>query len=180
MKKRLFILIMSLLVLASCKEKRDELKEDTAKEQIVLEELTLKVKINAKVLVDDVFEVYFYEPGMKTFHPEDFVFTKVSGDTLFQEIIFELPENIYPERLRLDFGKNMAQQEMEIISIRLLYGSKEYEFSNDEIINKFKPSKFIDFDIKSKKIKPLVIDGRYDPYFYTMKVTNIVNYLIED
>jgi hypothetical protein len=180
MKKNFFLLTASIFLLTySCKEDKKDLKEDI-KEEIAKEEPILKVKINAKVLVDDVFEVYYYESGMQTFHPEDFVFTKVYGDTLFQDIIFELPEKIYPERLRLDFGKRQNQKEIILNTISLSYGEKIYDFNKEEIENEFKPSKFIDFNKETRVIRTKEIDGKYDPYFYTKKVSNIVNYLLED
>tara|TARA_R110002073_G_scaffold56835_15_gene144551 strand:- start:18726 stop:19268 length:543 start_codon:yes stop_codon:yes gene_type:complete len=180
MKKSIFILTASLfLVLFSCRENKDESKEKI-EEEATTEEPTLKVKINAKVLVDDVFEVYYYETGQQTFHHEDFVFTKVDGDSLFQDIVFELPEITYPERLRLDLGKNTNQKEIELRAITLSYGEKEYNFSKEEIENEFKPSKFIDFNKETRIIKMKEINGKYDPYFYSPKVSNIVNYLLED
>ncbi len=169
------LLITLLILLASCgKEKRKEIEEINEKEN------KLKVVINAKVLENDVFEVYFYESGDETFNSKDYVFTKVEGMGENQNIVFNIPDNIYPERLRLDFGKIKTQKPIELNTIKLVFNSKEYIFDKEEIINEFKPSRFIDFDKESFVIKTKEIKGRYDPYFYTKKLNNIINYLLED
>jgi hypothetical protein len=176
----LFIVI-ALFVCCKNETKQDKpLRVDSGVEEIKAESKTIDVVINAKVLVDDVFEVYYYEPGLQTFHPKDFVSSQVKGSQDFQDITFSLPENILPERIRLDFGKLKNQKEIILNSIKLVYGQKEYVFSEDEILNEFKPSKFIDFDKETMSIKTKEIDGKYDPYFYSKKVIGIVDFLLED
>ena len=172
MKKAIFLLFLSF----SCKteNKTKVINEST------LSGTQIEVVINAKVLVNDVFEVYYYEAGQKTFQPKDFVYKEVIGDSAFQDIIFNLPQSTYPERLRLDFGKNANQEEIILNSISLSYNSKVYRFSDEEIENEFKPSKYMNFDPDTYKLKTIMIDGKYDPYFYTNKVSSIVNYLLED
>lgn len=180
--KRLTI-ALCILVLISCQDKsRKEVDIEAQNDTSINSKIdkTLKVTINAKVLVDDVFEVYYYEFGEKTFHPDDFVSSVVIGDTISQDIIFNLPKKSYPERLRLDFGKTPRQKEIQLNGVSISYGDKVYYFTKDEIDNEFKPSKFMDFNTTTNVIKTQQIDGKYDPYFYTKKVSNIVNYLLED
>ncbi|TBN00188.1 hypothetical protein EYD45_14715 [Hyunsoonleella flava] len=182
MKNILFTFLI-IIALFSCK---DNTKEKTKNENGYNENTELKedpklqVLINAIILENDVFEVYYYELGQDTFHPKDFVFTKVIGKPESQDIIFILPEKTYPERLRLDFGKIKTQKPIKLNHIKILYGNKEYTFSEDEIRNEFKASKYLDFNKNKFLLSPREIEGRYDPYLYTKKVSNIVNYLIED
>jgi len=168
-------LLLSFLIILSCGYGKTNNKTTS---KIIQNKI--KVIINAKVLENDVFEVYYYESGQETFHPLDFVSSIVNGDSSSQEIVFELPELIYPERLRLDFGKNKTQNSIQLYGIKLALNSKEYVFDSDEIVNEFKPSKFIDFDKNKLVIKTKIIHGRYDPYFYSKNISNIVNYLLED
>lgn len=173
------LIFIALLALFACKQgsRKDNSDEQTTSNK---EENHLMVVLEVKVKEDDVFEIYYYESGEKTFSPHKFVDTKINGKDSIQQISFDLPENIVPERLRLDFGKNINQKEINFFGIKLVYGAKEYRFTQEEIANQFKPSKYVLFDPESNRIKTMVINGSYDPYFYTMKVGNIVNYLMED
>ncbi|GAA3566080.1 hypothetical protein [Snuella lapsa] len=175
---RYVLLFMVLSFLISCKEKKNSETEN--RQLVVIEDNELKLIINAEVLVDDVFEVYFYEFGEDTFHSEDFVETKVKGGRGNQDIVFTLPDRIYPERIRLDFGKTPKQKEMKLNSVKFTYNDKAYEFSKEEIVSGFSPSKFMEFNKESMIIRTKEIDSRYDPYLYSKKITNIIDYLIED
>ena len=126
--------------------------------------------------------MYFYEEGDLTFHPQDFVEAKVLGSLEPQEIKFTLPEHIIPLRIRLDMGKNINQEEITLHSVKLVYGDKKYIFSNEPLIKEFKPSKYITINKTEKNIifNTRELEGRYDPYFYSPKISNIVNYLMED
>lgn len=181
MKNIVFGLLLMILSLYSCKENNNKpvSEQDNGPVKVELKDY-FQVSMNVEVEKDDVFEVYFYETGSTTFHPRDFVSMKVNGGDGNQNLIIDLPDNIYPERLRLDFGKNKNQGLLKINSISLVFNEKEYEFSDKEIINEFKASKFIDFDEENLSFRTKVIDGKYDPYFYTKKLTNIVNFLLED
>lgn len=176
MKKILFLL--AFIVFFGCKKgKRNDQIFDSG-----LSESKDKLELIIEVVVprDDVFEMYYHEPEEKTFSSKNYVFARVTGSNEAQKINFAIPDNIYPERLRIDLGKNQDQGEMTFIGARLEFGEKSYVFSNDEIESQFKPSKFMLFDPKTRKVKTQRINNRYDPYFYTMKVNGIVDYLLED
>ena len=97
-----------------------------------------------------------------------------------QDILFDLPENMYPERLRLDLGKNVNQDPIKLNSVTLIWNDKKYEFSKEELKNDLRPSKFVIFDKERLIVKTVEVNGRYDPYFYTMNLNNIVDFLLED
>lgn len=177
MKKAITVLLVIIFV--GCKQGKNEYKQ---KESTIsdLDNLKLELLLEVKVPKDDVFEVYYYESGEKTFSSENFVFNRVKGSEKIQILKFEIPKNVYPERLRLDFGKNISQKKMIFVGAILKYGNKEYIFSDLEINEQFKPSKFMLFDPETREIITQKINNKYDPYFYTMKVNGIVNYLLED
>lgn len=169
------ILILLFLIVSSCGQGK---KKDTT--IISRTDYKIKVIINATVLENDVFEVYYYEFGQVTFHSLDFISSLVVGGPNPQDIVFELPELVYPERIRLDFGKNKNQKKIELNALKLTCNSKEYVFGKNEIVSELKPSKFIDFDKENLVIATKEVEGLYDPYFYTKNISNIVNYLLED
>lgn len=172
------IIPLILLVVACGQFSKQKNKEILFPERVNM--TGIGVHLNLIVPEDDIFEVYYFEPGEEGFSPRDFVFKKIKGNEMPQDIYFELPEGVFPERLRLDIGKREDQGQIKLNSIGLFYNEKEYVFSEDEIIKGFKPSKFIMFDTDNMTFTTKVVDGRYDPYFYSMRVTNIVNYLLED
>ena len=61
-------LLLSFLIILSCGYGKTNNKTTS---KIIQNKI--KVIINAKVLENDVFEVYYYESGQETFHPLDFV-----------------------------------------------------------------------------------------------------------
>lgn len=173
------ITVLFLIVCVSCKQGKNEYKKN---ESTIgdLDNLKLELLLEVKVPKDDVFELYYYEPGEKTFSSENFVYNRVEGSEKIQTLKFEIPNNVYPERFRLDFGKNIDQEKMILVTATLKYGDKEYVFSDLEINEQFKPSKFMLFDPETREIITQKINNKYDPYFYTMKVNGIVNYLLEN
>lgn len=176
--KNSLLALLSIIVF-SCKNDKKMNGGDFNNQELQIENQKLMLIINAKVLIDDVFEVYYYEKGQETFKSKDFISKHVIGDQKAQNISFLIPDGVYPERLRLDFGKTPTQKEIKLNYVKLVFNNKEYVFSDEEIKNEFKPSKFIDFDTEKMIILCKEIDGRYDPYFYSKKVGNIVNYLME-
>jgi len=176
---RKIILYLFILVIFGCKEGK---RTNTTQDEGLTNSNKTKLELVLQVIVpkDDVFEVYYHEPEEKTFTSKNYVFKEIKGGSEIQEVSFTIPDNIYPERLRIDLGKNIDQGEMIFKSARFIFGEKEYVFSEEEIKNQFKPSKFMLFDPKTRKIKTQRINNKYDPYFYTMKVNGIVDYLMED
>ncbi|WP_350293395.1 hypothetical protein [uncultured Croceitalea sp.] len=176
---RKIILVICFLSLLCCKKGKRE--NQTISPQIEqFKQAKLELIIEVIVQQDDVFELYYYEQGEKTFSSQNFVYNRINGKNEVQEITFVIPVGIYPERLRIDLGKNNEQEEMFFNGAKLIFGKKEYVFSKEEINEQFKPSKFMLFDPITRSIKTQSINNRYDPYFYTMKVNSIVDYLMED
>lgn len=180
MKNFFILLILLAMVVSSCGKDKENKKKSEEKKEILADEKPdqIFVTISAKVLVDDVFEIYYYEPGYDGFSSRDFVNSKIKGRDDFQDIKFELPKRIYPERLRFDFGKNKDQKEMILKGIKMSYKDKEYVFPEEDL-KKLRPSKFMEFNPELMSLNTKAIDNRYDPYFYSPKLTNIVDYLVE-
>jgi len=178
MRRPPFFIIILITLLVSCKNNGKEQKEEiefTGREN----EHFFRVTIRAMVPEDDVFEVYYYEMDQEGFLPNQFVPAKVKGSPNSQEINFELPDDVYPARLRLDLGKYRQQQKMRLDGVTLSFRQHNYEFSEAQLDKDLKPSRFLKYDTTDNTIETMVIDNRYDPYFYTMRVTGIVDYLLE-
>ncbi|WP_115460776.1 hypothetical protein [Winogradskyella aurantiaca] len=183
MFRKKVLLIYLVVLLISCKNEKDKSNSQVKESSTSLIEQTnnyFQILINVRVPKDDTFEIYYYETGSSTFHSKDFVSKKILGNEYDQDILFDLPENMYPERLRLDLGKNVNQDPIKLNSVTLIWNDKKYEFSKEELKNDLRPSKFVIFDKERLIVKTVEVNGRYDPYFYTMNLNNIVDFLLED
>ena len=169
------IFLLSFLVITSISCRKKVKSKEVNKKPIYFQ-----IQINAKVLEDDVFEVYYFENGQDGFLANQFVESNVVGTNEFQNILFDLPIEIYPERIRLDFGKNIKQKKIELNYIKINFKDKTYEFTQEQLKNKLAPSKFINFDRENLILEPKVIDQRYDPYLYSFNINGIIDFLLED
>lgn len=166
--KNVFLLIVVFTACCST-EKRQHKNE-------VSSNLGVFIKIN--VLESDTFELFYYENGEKTFTSKKVISSAVLGSPNTQTILFEFPKGVFPERVRFDFGNNRNQKAMRLYSIGFKYSTKNYKLNNYDI-NKLAPSKYLEFDKSNGLLKTKVLDGRYDPYLYSMDLTNLMDYLIE-
>ena len=173
MQKYLFILLA--IIALSCKEdSKKNVEADIIKEVVPKETPTLNVIMNAIVIQDDVFEVYFYEEGQERFDSKDFVPVKVKGSDKAQDIIFKLPEYVEPIRLRIDIGRSTKQKDIKLNDVKLTYKDNSYVFDGEKFSKMFKHNKFVDFNQEDLIIKTKVIDGKYDPYFLSHSIGGVV------
>ena len=183
--------ILSILVISflSCKNNSDNNGEKD-KDRALYEDQLL-IELNLTVLKDDVFEVYFRNKGERY----DAIKSRkqfgrigrsgssrrkqvITGKKESQKIVFGLNQHEYPYNLRLDFGNNAKQEEIQIQSIVLLYNEGRHEFSNEELKNHFSPNKYLDINFETMLLKTYVVDNKYDPYLQSNNISAFVNKLI--
>lgn len=127
--------------------------------------------LSAKVLEDDVFQLFYWESSEQNFSIKKSVRTKVKGSPKLQEIAFELPDLLGLQRLRLDIGENKNQEVILIESLKFSSDKNEYTFNQSDFNQLFAPNKYV---------KPLS-NGKYsaipgfkddkefhDPYFISV------------
>lgn len=162
--KRISLLVLSLL-LFSCKnedKKVDESKEGVAEKVM---DTVFTITLNATVLKDDSFQVYYRKNDEKTFEEKNSIFTELKGSDKPQDIVFRLPEGVIPDNLRLDFGTNKEQAEIKINKFKLSYFGKTFETtSGSDFFNyMLVETKTASFDKEKATVKPLLVDNSYDP-----------------
>ncbi|MGI9550432.1 MAG: alginate O-acetyltransferase AlgX-related protein [Aurantibacter sp.] len=131
----------------------------------------VQVILTAKVLEDDVFQLFYWEESEPKFRIEKSIRTQLKGGNHFQEIAFDLPtlKNLY--RLRLDIGENKDQQNVHIKGIRFLSNDGEHDFDEEKFNQLFAPNKYIkalgngQFSGGSGSSGDRVF---YDPYFISV------------
>ncbi|MDW5288996.1 hypothetical protein [Formosa sp. PL04] len=169
------ILVLALMAF-SCKDKPVENKNIKSIEM----DSYLTVVINAKVLENDKFEVYFSEDILNQYHVEDKIEKHVIGDTEFQDISFQLPERIYPIKLRIDIGSSEVESPIEIRKITLSTTAKSKSFEGPELNTFFKTNKFIEHEESNNIYNRISIDGVYDPFMVTININDIVTNLFNE
>ena len=132
---------------------------------------SVQVILTAKVLEDDVFQLFYWEEEEPKFRIEKSVRTQVKGSPEFQEISFEIPEIKKLYKLRLDIGENDAQGAVTIKSLKFKDVDRAYDFDADRFNRLFAPNLYIR---ATGKHRFLGIQGQkgskmfYDPYFISI------------
>lgn len=168
MKKTiLFLSLMGLLSLTSCKKEQDKKSEEVAVEEA--KSTTFDITVELKIKKDDDLIIY-YKDGTNEWIVEDkSVWNSVKGSEDFQTVVFKMPEGVLPNDFRFDIGRNefKGQQPIEIRKITLSYLNSKFDILQDEFLLYFKPNKYIAFDEKTKQYSFSIVDDYYDPYFET-------------
>ena len=101
------------------------------------------VILTAKVLEDDMLQLFYWEKIEKEFKTENSVSTKIKGSKQFQEITFTLPKLTEIYRFRLDIGENPKQQKIQIQKIQFHSDVSDNEFGLVEFNQLFAPNNHI-------------------------------------
>lgn len=173
MIRKTLILFALIIVVNSCKENKEP--EQKVKVENKGIKNTLVVKINGVFTKDDKFQMLYTESKEETYTLKKVIKRKIIGSPEEQELIFTLPKEIYPSKLRLDFGKNKEQGTIMINTVSISLDGESIEISNTEFLSYFKPNTWIskvgvnnesEYNLVVKDVK--VSDSRtvsYAPYF---------------
>ncbi len=181
MKTRIILAILLVAVFfTGCKGEKsiDDLEVVTP---VAVDE-TFKVIINATVKKDDTFSLYYTEDGTTDFKLEP-LWLAFKGNDAPQDIIFNLPKDVLPSQIRLDFGITKDQEPMVINSFRMTYLKKEFQIPGNQFFVYFDPdlTKTV-FEKNTATVTAVVKDGvRQSPSFYpnTKPLADEINKLIK-
>ncbi|WP_353164623.1 hypothetical protein [Empedobacter brevis] len=125
MKKILLsiLLISSFLTLSSCGDKKGGRNDLTEKEENIGNKLIIKVQ--GVFQKNDHFQLFYSNDS--NFLEENSIRIPVYGQTIVQDVIFELPEGKKPQNLRLDLGENKEQTTVTIKDISLEFNGEKIE-----------------------------------------------------
>jgi len=119
------LVVISLTLFTSCKEDKDFNKV------IIIIEAVLKE--------NDSIRVFYTSDNTINFKEEQAVWRKITGSNKNQEISVEIPANGKPNQLRIDFGKNVKNQEIVLNKISVTYLKSIFEAKGEEIYWYFRP-----------------------------------------
>lgn len=164
------ILGLSLFTLAVISCKTEE--KSPAKEAEPANSYT--ITINTTVEADDNFQVFYNEdPAKVDFQETKSVRVDVKGANEPQDIVFNLPEDIEPVQLRIDFGSK-GQSAYVINKFTLAYNDKKVDIAGADFFNYFRvDEKFAKIEKESGKLIPIALsDGTYDPMIFSEQSLN--------
>jgi hypothetical protein len=117
--------VISLTLFTSCKEDKDFHK--------------VIIKVEAVIKENDSIRVFYTSDNSINFKEEKAVWKKITGSNKNQEITIEIPKNVEPNQLRIDFGINTANQEIVLNKICVSYFESNFEAKGEEIYWYFRP-----------------------------------------
>lgn len=166
MQKTGWVLVAFLGLFTSCKNNGSSTSEENIQAADIqqIPDTLFTITLNATVLKDDSFQVYYKQNNQNVYQEENSLFTEFSGSETPQDIVFRLPEGVIPDNIRLDFGTNKEQSPIKINRFTISYFGKKFEaFESDFFNYLLVETKTATFDKNNSTINPLLIDGVYDP-----------------
>lgn len=172
MKIRLFLVGLLVSVsLISCKNSEEKTQEPVANQETKPTN-AFRITLTAIVPNDDSFQLYYSQDAYGTpYKEENSLWKEMKGSPNPQDIVFDLPEDVFPSFLRMDFGTNENQKEITVRNFKIEYMNKKFEAHDAQFFNYFIPNESIKSTDKvlSKVILGKKPDNTYDPLFYSEK-----------
>lgn len=164
----LLVLLTSLLV--GCKEEKKV--DDLEIVQPIVVDEGFKVTLDVIAKVDDDFALYYTEDGTVNFFDTKPVWQGFKGNESVQQVTFNLPEDVIPTQLRLDFGMKQDQPNIKVEKITLQYKSKKREIIGAEIFKFFRADENqCKIDVSTNEIIANVNEGkRLTPSLYPHQI----------
>jgi hypothetical protein len=178
--KSIVVLLFSVLLTLACKS--DKKEENKAEAPVDNSPKGFRVTLNVTVKKDDTFSLFYAEDDTADFKKAP-MWQEVKGSEMPQNVVYNLPEEVVPSQLRLDFGMNKDQAPIKIHSVKMEYYTKSFEIPGNQFYIYFNPdlSKTI-FDKVAVTVSPIIKDGKsMMPSFYphTAPLGEAINKLVK-
>lgn len=142
MKKSFFLILLAVMLFA-CKNDKSESKQVDISKVEVKDKNLFKVSFELIVKKNDNMHLYYTEDGSINFDEKKSIWIPVTGSEISQKVQFNLPLDVIPTHIRVDFGfgKNIEQSDVEIKTFSMNYFDKKVEVSGIGIFDYFYPMK---------------------------------------
>lgn len=100
---------------------------------------SLVLNFEAVIQHSDSINTYYTTNNTIDFNDFQSFKTKIEGSSKNQKVKIVFPDSIKPNQIRLDFGKNTANQEIVLNKIELSYLESHFEAKGEEIYWYFRP-----------------------------------------
>lgn len=162
-------LILSSLVIGalftSCKSDKNENNEEVVKKPV------FKIALDLLIKEDDSLQVFYCENGETQFDGTKTVWSVVKGNENTQQVLFNLPEDVLPTKLRIDVSKNKLQKPIAIKGITLSYNERTFQAKDTMFFQYFIPNEQIEWDRKKAIANFKIKEGEsFDPQFGSREI----------
>ena len=164
--KNVLLAVLFLFALISCK---DEKKETEATVSTPAAKQNFNVEIDAITNVKDDFAVYYTEDGTNDFTGTMASWKGILGSGKSEKVTFDLPADVIPTHIRLDFGLNKEQGDIVIENIKMDFYGESFSFKGSEFFTYFIASDQFKTEVDQAKGTLTILrgeDGFKTPYFY--------------
>ncbi|MDR3273305.1 MAG: hypothetical protein LBT29_07480 [Flavobacteriaceae bacterium] len=153
--RKIILGLIALTLLLTCQ------KESQTKENTTSKTPNFKVILEGVFTKNDRFQL-FYASNSETFDENRSIIIPIYGEPILQQIVFDVPKNIKPTKIRLDFGENKAQGEISIKNISFFYKNDSINGDFGSFSEYFDPSASVVYNAQ-KLIYELPVNEVYDP-----------------
>jgi len=155
-------------IFVGCKDDKSVDNLEVVKPEVV--ENFFKVSVSVIAKKDDDFSLFYTEDGSTDFKTEP-IWKGAKGQEGEQTIVYNLPEEVYPTQLRLDFGLKKDQDDIVLKSVVMEYKGNKREIKGAELGSFFRADENkCTFDPTTGIIKAVVKDGqRQYPSLYPLE-----------
>ncbi|MCF6131465.1 hypothetical protein [Flavobacterium wongokense] len=166
MKTRIILsVLLATIFFTGCKDEKsvDSLEVVKTEEAAKIFQVTLDVTVKK----DDNFALFYTEDGTINF-TGDPIWIGVKGSDAPQKVVFNLPENVIPTMLRIDFGISKDQDVMTINNYKMTYAGKSFETPGATFFKYFRPNEqCTQVDREKGLVIPVKNQAKYfGPSFY--------------
>ena len=156
-------IITGLVILTSLVSCKDEKPKSEPK--------FFTVTLNVIAKNDDGFQVFYKEinDDTKPFEEANAINVAFKGSDKPQDLVFNLPVDVFPTDFRIDVGNNKDTKEVVINNFKMTYNNKNFEAKGAAFFNYFTPdTNFVKYDVAGSKILPITgANGYYDPMVFS-------------
>ncbi|MEO5777761.1 MAG: hypothetical protein ABIQ27_12720 [Flavobacterium sp.] len=136
MKIRVLIGLLSLSLVFSCQNKTEENKKDT-EATVTPEQQIFNVEMDVKAETADDFALYYTQDNSIDFSDKQVIWRGVKGGMATERITFNLPENVLPTNIRIDFGIKKDSKDVTLERFKIEYLNKTIEVKGSEFLYYF-------------------------------------------
>lgn len=150
-------LILGLFIATAFVACKNEPKTDEANAEEAVD-TSFKVTLNLNMKKNDTLHLYYTEDNTINFKEESSLWVSAAGSEQAQDMVFKLPDGVFPTQFRLDLGVNRENEKIKLNSIKFDYLKKSFLMNETTIFNYFRIDENV--SIMDPQTKEL---GRKDP-----------------
>lgn len=167
----LIVLVLITSLFTACKDEKNVDSLDVVTPELI--DTGYKVTVNVIVKKKDDFSLFYTEDNTIDFTKIDAMWQGVQGSELEQPVTFNLPLEVIPTQLRLDFGMNQEQEDIILKSVVIEHNQKKEIISGPLLKNCFvADASKCTFDGDTGIIKAVVKNGKREyPSLYPQEAS---------